>query len=253
MSEHNGSAAAQTSDALSFEPLGNTAAMYSQLLDVVKDLKPILKDSQGDSGRGKYTYAGLPTVLDAIRPALETHKILLMQPPIVDGKRAGAETILASPEKDWELHVRVMFPLAKSGPQDIGSVITYCRRYALLGILGLAPDDDDDGARQQQRHDSREARQAPRNGQGNGNGRRALAPPAPEKVIAAFAPYGVGEAALVAELNGTPLAALPEPAVAHLNAAMARLKKGEEPHAVFGAAAQALIQSPTPQIEGPAQ
>jgi hypothetical protein len=32
---------------------------------------------------------------------------------------------------------------SKGGPQDIGSAISYARRYALMAFLGLATDDDD--------------------------------------------------------------------------------------------------------------
>ena len=39
------------------------------------------------------------------------------------------------------------YPLPTSGtPQAIGSAITYARRYTLVAVTGLAPEDDDDGA-----------------------------------------------------------------------------------------------------------
>lgn len=52
------------------------------------------------------------------------------------------------------------YPLAKESPQAMGGQITYARRYALLAITGVAPDDDDDDAAEAQAEYVR-MRQAP--------------------------------------------------------------------------------------------
>jgi hypothetical protein len=36
------------------------------------------------------------------------------------------------------------YPLQKGSPQEMGSAITYARRYCLCAVTGVAPDDDDD-------------------------------------------------------------------------------------------------------------
>lgn len=92
----------------------------------------------------KSSYAGLPSVLEVVLPILNKHELLLSQSPITDGDRIGVETTIYHSSGE-SITSKFTVNLAKNDPQGAGSGITYCRRYALVSILGLNVDDDDDG------------------------------------------------------------------------------------------------------------
>jgi hypothetical protein len=58
----------------------------------------------------------------------------------------GLSTILVHAESGEYLMETFIMPVSKpNDPQAVGSAITYAKRYALAGVLGLNIDDDDDG------------------------------------------------------------------------------------------------------------
>ena len=51
--------------------------------------------------------------------------------------------------------VACSYPFFVTGdPQQVGSAITYARRYSLYAVLGIFPDKDDDGAYAKQRYET---------------------------------------------------------------------------------------------------
>jgi hypothetical protein len=54
-----------------------------------------------------------------------------------------------------------MYPLGTGTPQQLGSAITYARRYCLLAVTGLAPDDGSDDDAQAAEQSYRAMRNAP--------------------------------------------------------------------------------------------
>jgi hypothetical protein len=87
-------------------------------------------------------YATLKSVIDVARLALD-HGIGFTQPMGHDetGQWVGTQLLHESGEKS-EIS-RLYLP--EGNPQQLGSAITYFRRYTLLAALGIATDDDDDG------------------------------------------------------------------------------------------------------------
>jgi hypothetical protein len=81
-------------------------------------------------------------VIESIREPLAACGLCYMQVlDEVDGKPA-LHTILAH-EAGGHVSGKLPFSGDLSDPQKFGGITTYYRRYALLGILGLATDDDD--------------------------------------------------------------------------------------------------------------
>lgn len=96
---------------------------------------------------GKYTfeYAELNGILDDARAVLGRHGLALVQPfSITDGSIA-LETRIIHKSGEVVLSSTSVVP-APGQPQQLGSLITYLRRYALCSALGIASVDDDDGA-----------------------------------------------------------------------------------------------------------
>lgn len=89
-------------------------------------------------GSYQFSYAPLDVVLEALEPGLQKAGLALLQP--FDG--GMLYTILAFEESS--VTVATSLP-AWSTPQELGSLLTYLRRYQLKGIFGVADSEDDDG------------------------------------------------------------------------------------------------------------
>lgn len=89
----------------------------------------------------KSKYATLANILDVIREPLHKNGLSFVQFPT---DQFGLVTRLMHNSGEWLEAEYVMQP-TKNTPQEIGSCITYMRRYALGSILGLNIDYDDDG------------------------------------------------------------------------------------------------------------
>lgn len=94
----------------------------------------------------KSKYADITAGIDAVREPLSKHGIAYTQTTRMDGDVLILETILAHSESgEWlssEMPV-IAFP---ARPQEVGSALTYYRRYGLFAICGISGDTpDDDG------------------------------------------------------------------------------------------------------------
>ena len=94
----------------------------------------------------KSKYADLASVIDAARDPLSKNGLAVIQLPKVlsDGK-VLLVTMLTHSSGEW---VRSEYPISpvKQDPQNMGSALTYARRYAFSAITGIASDDDDGNA-----------------------------------------------------------------------------------------------------------
>lgn len=123
---------------------------------------PALKDSTNPAFKSKY--ADLASVMAACMPALSAHGIAVIQPPCsdADGNRS-VKTVLIHGETGETLECAVPLIVSKNDMQGYGSAVTYARRYGLMAMAGIAPDDDDGNAaaaaapRQEPRQEQRPA------------------------------------------------------------------------------------------------
>jgi len=96
------------------------------------------------AGQRRYTYLMLPDLMGHARAILAQHAIAIHQTAqTVDG-RIQVETLL----RHHDGTVWFSGPLTAaqpSDPQQLGSLLTYLRRYSAATFLGLSGDDDDDG------------------------------------------------------------------------------------------------------------
>jgi len=90
-----------------------------------------------------YTYAGLADVSRVALPLLTRHGLsFACIPEITDGRPVLTGILLHESGES----LRGSLPLQTSGrPQDVGSAITYARRYLFGCLTGIVTDDDDDG------------------------------------------------------------------------------------------------------------
>lgn len=94
-------------------------------------------------GSYSYTYAGLADVTEAAMPLLARHGLSFSCLPRM-GER-GFELVGRLLHSSGE-SIEGSLPISGNTPQEMGSSLTYMRRYLLGCITGLVTDDDDDGA-----------------------------------------------------------------------------------------------------------
>jgi hypothetical protein len=94
-------------------------------------------------GTYTYTYADLADILAAVRPVLAKHGLALIQRLENSGGQPSIRTELRHTEGAV---IAASFPIGSTNgtPQELGSLLTYLRRYALTAMLGIAAEDDND-------------------------------------------------------------------------------------------------------------
>jgi hypothetical protein len=94
----------------------------------------------------KSTYADLESVWGACRSLLAANGLSVIQMPanFFEG-RMWLVTRLCHSSGEW-IEQEMSVPVPKADPQGAGSAITYMRRYALAGFIGIVQADDDGNA-----------------------------------------------------------------------------------------------------------
>lgn len=90
-------------------------------------------------------YADLAGVVDTIKPTLAKHDLAVVQGFLPSPDGVTIETRILHKSGEWIQDEGLHVPADKKNAQGFGSATTYGRRYALMTLLGVAPDDDDDG------------------------------------------------------------------------------------------------------------
>lgn len=124
----------------------SVAKIAPALLAAQKAITFAAKDAVNPHYKSKY--ADLPTVIDAVKPALNEAGIVFIQSasPSEPGYLAMT-TRLMHQSGEW-IEDTATLPLPKADPQGYGSASTYARRYGLAAICGLYQNDDDGNAAQ---------------------------------------------------------------------------------------------------------
>lgn len=94
----------------------------------------------------KSKYVPLDAVVDAIAQPLRDNGIAIVQhTDLMDDGRTVLVTRLIHESGEW---IGGRYPVhpVKNDPQGEGSALTYARRYALMALAGIAPEDDDGNA-----------------------------------------------------------------------------------------------------------
>jgi hypothetical protein len=149
-----------------FRIVGNPAPLFEALAKAQATFKPIVRSKtvhvRSDKGSYDFQYAPLESVIDSTREALSANGLTLFQPLGHEGSELILSTILAH-SSGAHLVTRMTLPQVKSGTsqggqrwespksaQEIGSAITYMRRYMAQSVLGVNAEEDDDGAQGEQ-------------------------------------------------------------------------------------------------------
>lgn len=121
------------------------------LLKVQEEIKNPKKTEENPSYKSKY--APLDQILNEVRVLLSKHGLVMIQDTGGDDEgNVVVSTTLLHESGGWiqtsPLIVKPTARKASATPQEMGSAITYARRYQLMSLLGIAgEDEDDDGER----------------------------------------------------------------------------------------------------------
>ncbi len=113
----------------------------SALFALQKEEIVVPRNGKGNISGREYKYATLDDVIAKIRPIMQVHNLLLTQ--IMDNNMLTTKIIHVPSGTE----ISGVLPLGNPATsQDLGSRITYLRRYALNSMLGLVLEDDVDGS-----------------------------------------------------------------------------------------------------------
>ena len=105
-------------------------------------------------GSYSYTYADLADVTEAAMPLLAKHALAYAAEPDVTERGLVLRGVLMHDSGEERTGT---LPLSGNTPQELGSSITYMRRYLLGCLTGIVTDDDDDASLAQKAATKRQA------------------------------------------------------------------------------------------------
>lgn len=122
----------------------STAELTKALCKAQAIIKAPIKDKTAKTQTYSYDYADLASVIDAIREPLAANGLAITQAMDSEEGKQVLLTRLLHASGEW---IEGAYPIpANLSGQQLGSALTYARRYSISGIVGIAAEDDDDGA-----------------------------------------------------------------------------------------------------------
>lgn len=117
------------------------------------EMTSVAKTKTANAGTYSYQYADLGDIVAAAYPIMSEHGLSFSAKPTLNesGHFVLAYKLMHSSGEDEHGE----YPLPTSGtPQQVGSAITYARRYAFTATLGIVSEEDDDGKSAPQERES---------------------------------------------------------------------------------------------------
>ena len=129
-----------------------TNLVLQAIEDARQDFLPLEKSGVNNFFKNKkgepHLYSTLDNIFDACMPALSKHKLSIVYQTRLLETTNGNENVLTTiithlPSTQFVMSANSLGNSAKT--QDVGSAITYLRRYQVQAMLNLEADFDDDG------------------------------------------------------------------------------------------------------------
>lgn len=117
-------------------------ALHKALAQAQGEFPPIHKAQTADAGSYTYSYVDLGTIIAATRPVLAKHGLAVIQRLENTGNTPSIRTEILHQDG---ASLASSFPIGQlpANPQQLGSLLTYLRRYTYQAMLGIAAEDDD--------------------------------------------------------------------------------------------------------------
>lgn len=125
-----------------------TENIHTAILSIQSDLPVVAKRRTADTGKYKYSYADIADLTAAVMPRLKALEVIYTcHPEIVLVNGSAEQSVrgcLTHVPTLTEVHGVLMMKGSRTN-QEVGSSLTYYRRYLLGCLTGVLTDDDEDG------------------------------------------------------------------------------------------------------------
>jgi hypothetical protein len=121
-----------------------TENIYTALAKAQTSMGKALKDSSNPHFKSKY--ADLASVMNACLGALTANGIAVTHSTEWSETEQQLVTTFTHGASDTACSIAIPLLLGKRDMQGLGSAITYARRYGVMALAGIAPEDDDGNA-----------------------------------------------------------------------------------------------------------
>lgn len=118
----------------------SNTSLAKALSQFQSELPNVTLDGENPHFRSKF--ATLANMTHTVLPALAKHGLSFTTAPQVTDQGFVLEATLLHESGEM---LTASLPIGAGKPQDVGSALTYYRRYALAALTGVVADDDDDG------------------------------------------------------------------------------------------------------------
>ncbi|NFN14640.1 recombinase [Clostridium botulinum] len=124
--------------------INNNSDLWKSFIEFQKDFKGMQPDATNPFF--KSSYITLDGILETVRPLLAKHGLAVLQEAKgVDGSVTIKTRLVHESGQYYETDILEMKPQKANDPQQMGSCITYSKRYQLSALLGICESVDDDG------------------------------------------------------------------------------------------------------------
>ena len=118
--------------------------LYAAMAKAFPEIEGTSKDKNNPHFKSKY--ADLSAVVEAIKPALTKHGLFFVQQTHEQEGGVCVETVVCHSSGESMPLGKLFVPASKQDAQGYGSALTYARRYSLMTVFGVCPEDDDGNA-----------------------------------------------------------------------------------------------------------
>ena len=121
-----------------------TDTIYTALTKAQTQMGKAIKDSSNPAFKSKY--ADLASVMNACLGALTSNGIAVTHSTVWTETEQQLVTTFTHGASNTSCSIAIPLLLGKRDMQGLGSAITYARRYGVMALAGIAPEDDDGNA-----------------------------------------------------------------------------------------------------------
>lgn len=115
--------------------------LATALVKAQEEMGMATKDSKNPFFKSKY--ADYNSVREVVLPALNKHKVVVLQPIVYQDGKSFVKTILMHESGEQLESMTEVVAVKQNDPQAAGSAQTYAKRYALQSFMCVGSADDD--------------------------------------------------------------------------------------------------------------
>ena len=122
------------------------AALFAAIAQAQGEVENATKSATNPHFKSRY--ADLAEVLNTVRPTFARHGLAIVQSVSTEQQLVTVATTIAHKEGGF-VTSSLSCPAPTAKVQDLGSIVTYLRRYSLSAMAGISQEDDDGNAASQ--------------------------------------------------------------------------------------------------------